>query len=189
MITHGAGSNCEAPLLIAFASAFCKAGAVVLRCDLPFRQRRPSGPPTLAKAEEDRAGLREAVTAIRELTAGHLILGGHSYGGRQASILAANEEQAADALLLLSYPLHPPTRPEQLRTTHWPSLRTPSFFVHGSKDPFGSVDEMRSALGLIPAATALVTIDGAGHELKRGRFQIENLVLAPFGAFYDSRWL
>ncbi len=183
VISHGAGSNCEAPLLLAIANAFCRAGSVVLRCDLPFRQKRRFGPPTPAAAEEDRSGLRDAVTAIREITPGPLILGGHSYGGRQASILAASDEQAADALLLLSYPLHPPSRPNQLRTTHWPSLRTPLLFVHGTKDPFGSIDEMRSALQLLSAPATLAAIEGAGHELKRGKFDIENLVLAPFRTF------
>lgn len=186
VITHGAGGNCEAPLLVAFARAFCEAGLLVLRCDLPFRQRRPFGPPTPAKAEEDRSGLLDAVTAVRNMTAGPVFLGGHSYGGRQATLLAAAEQQTADGLLLLSYPLHPPARPEQLRTTHWPSLRTPSFFVHGTRDPFGSIDEMRSELPLITAPTALVTIESAGHDLARGRFEIENLVVAPFRAFLPS---
>ncbi|MGH9613484.1 MAG: alpha/beta hydrolase family protein [Bryobacteraceae bacterium] len=183
VITHGAGSNCEAPLLVAFARVFCEAGWLVLRCDLAFRQKRPAGPPIPAWAADDRAGLMEAATAVRQMTSGPVILGGHSYGGRQASLLAADEQEAADALLLLSYPLHPPTRPDQLRTTHWPSLRTPSFFVHGTKDPFGSVEEMRSALPLIAAPTSLVTIEKAGHELARGKFAIESLVLKPFQAF------
>lgn len=183
VLTHGAGSNCEAPLLAAFARAFCEAGVLVLRCDLPFRQKRRYGPPIPAKADEDRAGLMEAIIAIREMSTGPLLLGGHSYGARQATSLAAGEQQAADALLLLSYPLHPPARPDQMRTTHWPGLRIPSFFVHGTNDPFGSLAEMRSALPLIAAPTALVTIEGAGHELARGKFEIESLVLTPFRGF------
>lgn len=186
VLTHGAGSNCEAPLLVAFARALCESGWLVLRCDLAFRQKRLHGPPVPAWAAEDRAGLMEAASAVRQMTGGPVILGGHSYGGRQATLLAAEEREAADALLLLSYPLHPPTRPDQLRTTHWPSLRTPLFFVHGTKDPFGSVEEMRSALPLITAPTELVTIEGAGHELARGKFEIEGLVLTPFRAFYSS---
>jgi uncharacterized protein len=182
VITHGAGSNCEAPLLITISKAFCDAGLLVLRCDLPFRQRRPFGPPTPATAAEDRSGLVDAVAAVQRMTAGAVFLSGHSYGGRQATLLAADEQPIADALLLLSYPLHPPGRPDRLRTTHWPSLRTPSFFVHGTKDPFGSLDEMRSALPLIAAPTALVTIEGAGHDLARGRFEIEKLVVSQFRA-------
>jgi predicted alpha/beta-hydrolase family hydrolase len=94
-----------------------------------------------------------------------VFLGGHSYGGRQASILAAAEPTLADGLLLLSYPLHPPRRPSVLRTAHFPELRTRTLFVHGSRDPFGSLEEVQSALALIPAPTGLVAIEGAGHQL------------------------
>jgi predicted alpha/beta-hydrolase family hydrolase len=158
VLTHGAGGNCEGPLLVALANAFSYAGVMVLRCDLPFRQRKRFGPPVPASAEENRAGLRDAVTAVRALGSGQVFLGGHSYGGRQASILAAEEPDLADALLLLSYPLHPPNKPRQLRTEHLPNLRIPALFVHGTKDPFGSIEEMRGALHVIPAKTQLVVI-------------------------------
>src|SRR5262249_21083766 len=95
-------------------------------------------------------------------------LGGHSYGGRQASMLASEDPLLAAALLLLSYPLHPPRRPADLRTAHFPKLESPALFVHGSRDPFGSLEEMRSALALIPARTELMAIEPAGHELSRG---------------------
>ncbi len=93
------------------------------------------------------------------------MLGGHSYGGRQATMLAAEEPEVADALLLLSYPLHPPEKPEQLRTAHFPQLQTPALFVHGTKDPFGTIEEMQAALKLIPAATQLMVAEKAGHAL------------------------
>ena len=83
-------------------------------------------------------------------------------------MLAASDPGAAEGLLLLSYPLHPPRRPTELRTAHFPKLATKVVFVHGSRDPFGTLEEMRSALALIPAVTALVEIEGAGHDLKRG---------------------
>jgi uncharacterized protein len=70
-----------------------------------------------------------------------------------------------DSLLLLSYPLHPPQRPTELRTGHLPDLKTPALFVHGTRDGFGSIDEMTQALKLIPARTELLPITGAGHEL------------------------
>lgn len=84
VLTHGAGGNCNAPLLVASANAFSVAGVLVLRCDLPFRQRRPSGPPSPSMAAEDRLGLRVAVEVMRGMIAGRVFLGGHSYGGRQA---------------------------------------------------------------------------------------------------------
>jgi predicted alpha/beta-hydrolase family hydrolase len=170
VLTHGAGGNCRMPLLVAAAEAFTAAGLTVLRCDLPFRQRRPVGPPSPSGAAADRAGLREAAAALRRTIAGPICLGGQSYGGRQATMLAADEPGAADALLLFSYPLHPPGKPERLRSEHFPRLRVPALFVQGTVDPFGSVDELRAALGLIPAPTRIIAIDRAGHDLRRGRF-------------------
>ena len=184
ILTHGAGANCQAPLLVALADAFCAAGVTVLRCDLPFRQARPSGPP-LRTAERDQAGLRSAVESMRRLNPRHVFLGGHSYGGRQASILAAAEPHIADALLLLSYPLHPPKQPAQLRTAHFSSLQVPALFVHGVRDGFATPAEMELALSLIPARTELLSVTGAGHELmtKSNRESFIAQVTDRFAAF------
>ena len=165
ILTHGAGSNCTAPLLVALSEAFAGNGYVVLRCDLPFRQERRTGPPFPGNAERDRAGLRNAVAVLRKHVTGRIFLGGHSYGGRQATMLCASEPELVSGLLLLSYPLHPPRKPDQLRVQHLPSLRTPSLFVQGARDPFGSVAEMTKALQLIPAKTELMQVEGAGHDL------------------------
>src|SRR5437763_16155829 len=83
ILTHGAGSNCNAPLLIALADAFAAQGFAVLRCDLPFRQERGTGPPFPGNAERDRDGLRNAVAEVQKFVSGRIFLGGHSYGGRQ----------------------------------------------------------------------------------------------------------
>jgi uncharacterized protein len=104
VLTHGAGTNCESPLLVALADAFCTSELTVLRCDLPFRQLRPHGPPQHGSAERDQRGLRAAIASMRRQTSGRVFLGGHSYGGRQASMLAASESGLVDELLLLSYP-------------------------------------------------------------------------------------
>jgi len=178
ILTHGAGGNCNAPLLVAAAGAFSAAGLHVLRIDLPFRQRRPTGPPSPANAAADRAGLRQAVAALRPIVPGPITLGGQSYGGRQATMLAADEPGLVEALLLFSYPLHPPGKPERLRTEHFPRLRVPALFVHGTADPFGSIAELRQAVSLIPAPTQVIPIDGAGHDLKRGRFNLAAVVAA-----------
>jgi predicted alpha/beta-hydrolase family hydrolase len=168
VITHGAGSNSDTTLLKSVAEAFAKSGIVTLRCDLPFRQQRPKGPPFPAQAERDREGLRRAVEALREIAGRRVFLGGHSYGGRQATMLAAEEPGLADALLLLSYPLHPPHKPQAPRTGHFGSIQTPALFVHGTRDTFGSIEEMTAALALIPARTDLATVEGAGHSLNPG---------------------
>jgi uncharacterized protein len=176
VLTHGAGGNCNAPLLVAAANAFSESGWHVLRCDLPFRQRRPTGPPSPATAARDRDGLRCAVAALRRFASGKALLGGQSYGGRQATMLAAEEPGLVDALLLFSYPLHPPGKPAQLRTEHFPRIRVPAVFVHGTADPFGSPRELEDAIPAIPAPVTLLRIEGAGHDLKRGRFDLGGVV-------------
>lgn len=185
ILTHGAGANCQTSLLTALADAFCAAGLNVLRCDLPFRQSRPHGPPLRGAAERDRAGLRMAVAAMRRIAAGRLFLGGHSYGGRQASMLAADEPELVESLLLLSYPLHPPKQPDKLRTEHLPALQVPVFFVHGTRDGFGTISEMESALTLVPARTELLSVERAGHELmtRNNREELIQQVTSRFLAF------
>ncbi len=169
VLAHGAGSDAGSPLLVAVAAAFANVGWLVLRCDLPFRQERKAGPPHRAHGARDRAGLRNALAVLRPRVSGRLVLGGHSYGGRQASMLAAEAPGLADGLLLLSYPLHPPERPGEMRTAHFAALATPAVFVHGTRDAFGTVAELEAAMRGIPAATALVTVDGARHDLGGGR--------------------
>lgn len=185
VLTHGAGANCTAPLLVAVANIFVAHGLAVLRCDLPFRQKRRRGPPHPVEAAADRFGLRAATGALREIVEGDVFLGGHSYGGRQASMLAAEESDLVSGLLLLSYPLHPPGKPDQLRTEHLPRLRTPSLFVHGTNDPFGSLGAIEQAIALIPVSTKLIAIKGASHDLKGGRFDL-NVIAA---AFLNSGWV
>jgi predicted alpha/beta-hydrolase family hydrolase len=187
VLTHGAGGNAQSAVLIALAEAFAGAGFAVLRCDLPFRQKRAYGPPRPGDAAHDREGLQNAVAAMRKLAPGRIFLGGQSYGGRQASMLCA-EEQTSDGLLLLSYPLHAPSRPDQPRTQHLPRIEVPVLFVHGTRDPFGSIDEIEAASKLIPAKTKLLPVEGAGHDLGfKGKSKREDLpatVLATFQTFF-----
>ena len=189
VLTHGAGSNSQAPLLIALAETFSANGFTVLRCDLPYRQERRTGPPFPGNAERDRAGLRNAVAAIRKSSVeGRIFLGGHSYGGRQSTMLCAAEPDLVSGLVLLSYPLHPPRKPDQLRTQHFFHLHTPALFVEGTRDPFGTIAEIEQALNLIPAKTKLLTIEGAGHDLglkgKAGREKLSGNVLSEFQEFF-----
>ena len=185
LLTHGAGANCHSKLLIATANALAEAGFMVLRFDLPFRQERPHGPPAFGGAARDRAGIRRAIAIMSEKVRGRIFLGGHSYGGRQASMLVAEELQLADALLLLSYPLHPPRKPDQLRTSHFAKLTKPALFVHGTRDPFASVEEMQAAVELIPGPHKLLEIDGAGHDLlgKKASSELPPHIVREFTAF------
>jgi len=185
--THGAGGNSHGPFLIALAEAFAGAGFTVLRCDLPFRQKRSFGPPRPGDAEHDRQGLKNAVACMRKLVSGKVYLGGHSYGGRQCTMLCADDLDVADGLLLTSYPLHPPGKPERLRTEHFPKLVKPALFVQGTRDGFGSIEELQSALKLISAKTQLVPVEGAGHDLgfsaKKKSAELPGKVLEEFLKF------
>jgi predicted alpha/beta-hydrolase family hydrolase len=184
VLTHGAGANCQAPLLIAVAEAFADAGFTVLRCDLSFRQVRSFGPPGPGDAERDRVGLKHAAAKLRTQISGRLFLGGHSYGGRQASMLCAEEAELASGLLLLSYPLHPPRKPAQLRTQHFTNLVTPALFVQGTRDPFGTMEELESALKLIRGKTLLLEVGNAGHDLGfKGKSKREGLAGGVVEAF------
>jgi hypothetical protein len=180
LLTHGAGSNRNAPLLVALANVFAEHQVEVVRYDLAFRQERAKGPPRPGDAERDRAGLREQILKLREKHAGQVWLGGHSYGGRQASMLVSEDPGLVDRLLLLSYPLHPPGKALQLRTGHFAKLKTPVLFVHGSRDPFGTTEEMESAIRLIQAPVSLFEVEGAGHDLGRKQAELVQRIVPAF---------
>jgi predicted alpha/beta-hydrolase family hydrolase len=185
VLTHGAGGNAQMAMLVALAEAFAGAGFTVLRCDLPFRQKRRFGGPGPGDAARDREGLKNAITALRELARGRLFIGGQSYGGRQASMLLA-EDKVADGLLLLSYPLHPPGKPDKLRTQHLPSLDVRVLLVEGTRDPFGSIEEIEAARKLVPAKTELLIVEGAGHDLGfKGKVRREELPVAVLNKFRE----
>ncbi|MGW0036681.1 alpha/beta hydrolase family protein [Gordonia sp. NPDC003376] len=174
VLAHGAGGNRDAKILHAYADEFCGRGFVVARIDLPYRQRRPKGPPSPATSGADRDGIRAAIAALRGEADGPLVVGGHSYGGRQVSMVISEDGvdqsgDGADLLLLSSYPLHPPGKPERARVEHLPGITVPTVVVHGSNDPFATTDEITAALALIPAPTRLVEIDKGGHDLKPDR--------------------
>jgi predicted alpha/beta-hydrolase family hydrolase len=135
-----------------------------VRYNLPYRRRRPKGPPS-GSAASDRDGIVEALNLARTLADGPVIAGGHSYGGRQTSMVVAEHPGLVEVLTLFSYPLHPPGKLERLRTEHFGAITAPTVFTQGTADPFGTLDELRLAVGLIPAPTEIVEVTGARHDL------------------------
>jgi predicted alpha/beta-hydrolase family hydrolase len=174
VLTHGAGGSKESPLLIRLCDEWARRGFVAVRYDLPYRRRRPKGPPS-GSAAGDRAGIAEAVRLVRRLTDGPVLAGGHSYGGRQTSMAVADDDVTIDVLTLFSYPLHPPGKPERARTEHLPRISVPTVFTHGTADPFGALDELRPAAALIPAPTAIVEVTGARHDLGSKKLDVPAL--------------
>jgi predicted alpha/beta-hydrolase family hydrolase len=118
---------------------------------------------------------------------GRAFLSGSSYGGRQASLLAASPTVLVEGLLLLSYPLHPPGKPAQLRTAHFSELQTPALFVSGTKDVFGTIAELKAAIDLVPARTELLEIEGASHGLSKpgSAESASNIVTQRFLDFFS----
>ncbi|GAA2070923.1 alpha/beta hydrolase family protein [Williamsia deligens] len=181
VLTHGAGSNRDAPLLRLLASALADRGVATARIDLPYRQRRPKGPPSPSTSPADRDGIVAACRLAREQigAAVPLIVGGQSYGGRQASMVVAEDPGIVEGLLLTSYPLHPPGKPERARVEHLPRIMCPTVVVHGSSDPFATTAEITDAIALIPGPTTLVEIEKTGHDLRPDRAPtIERTVVA-----------
>jgi predicted alpha/beta-hydrolase family hydrolase len=164
MLTHGAGGSRESPLLVKICDEWARRGWLAVRYNLPYRRRRPKGPPS-GSAATDQAGVVEAIALAHTLTKGPVIAGGHSYGGRMTSMVIADQDAAVDVLTLFSYPLHPPGKPERARTEHLPRVTVPTVFTHGTADPFGAIDELRPAAALISAATEIVEVTGARHDL------------------------
>ena len=172
LLFPGAGSSSSNPALVAIEGAL--APTPVVRADFPYRKagrKAPDRADVLVRCVREEAGaLAERVGG----GTGALVLGGRSMGGRMCSMAAAGDDGRggqADplpvaGLALISYPLHPPGRPEQLRTAHLPRLAVPCLFVSGTRDPFGSPDELETATAVIPGPVTHVWIDGGRHELK-----------------------
>lgn len=176
VLTHGAGGNRESPLLQQVCDEWALRGWLAVRYNLPYRRRRPTGPPS-GSAATDRAGIVEAITVCRGLADGPLVAGGHSYGGRQTSMVVAGGEAQVDVLTLFSYPVHPPGKPERPRTEHLPDITVPTVFTHGTSDPFGTPAEVRAAAALIAAPTEVVEIIGARHDLRSKTLDVPALAV------------
>jgi uncharacterized protein len=179
VLTHGAGGSRESPLLQQVCDEWARRGWLAVRYNLPYRRRRPTGPPS-GSAATDRAGIVEAITVCRDLAAGPLIAGGHSYGGRQTSMVVASAEASpikVDVLTLFSYPVHPPGKPERPRTEHLPEITVPTVFTHGTSDPFGTPAEVRDAAAMVAAPTEVVEIAGARHDLRSQTLDVPALAV------------
>jgi predicted alpha/beta-hydrolase family hydrolase len=164
LLTPGAGSDRNHAALQAIETAV--APLPVARIDFPYRKagrRAPDRAPILIQCIREEAAVLVAQSGIRPSS---LALGGRSMGGRMCS-LAVAEGLPAAALVLISYPLHPPGKPDKLRVDHFRALDLPCLFVSGTKDPFGSPAELERHVKTIPGPVTHVWIEGGGHDFKR----------------------
>ena len=167
VLAPGASAGRDQPALVAIDDELSPAGLAVVRIDFPYRlagRRAPDRPPVLIAAVVAAAeALADELAAPQDLVA----LGGRSMGGRMCSMAVADGLPAA-ALVLVSYPLHPPGRPERLRTEHFGALGVPCLFVSGTRDAFATPEELEAATASIPGRVDHRWIQGADHGL-RGR--------------------
>lgn len=183
VLTHGAGGNRESPLLTRICDEWARRGWLAVRYNLPYRRRRPKGPPS-GSATADQAGIVEAIEFAHSAVPGGgvpVIAGGHSYGGRMTSmVVAGTGAQVAPevkVLTLFSYPLHPPGKPERARTEHLPDIAVPTVFTHGTADSFGTIAELEAAATLVGGPTTLVEITGARHDLGSKKLDVPVLAV------------
>jgi hypothetical protein len=172
LLAPGASADRSQPALVAIDEAATAAGVVVVRMDFPYRKagkRAPDRAPVLVQTV-----VEEAVRLAPRVDA--LILGGRSMGGRMCSLAVADGTPAA-GLVLISYPLHPPGRPDRLRTEHFPLLRVPCLFVSGTRDAFGSPEELEAATKAIPAPVAHHWIEGKSHGLRGSDAEVVSVVV------------
>jgi uncharacterized protein len=163
LLFPGAGSGRDHPSLVAIEEAV--APLPVARADFPYRRegrRAPDRPPKLMACVREEA---ERLVQRTGIDPAQLILGGRSMGGRICSLVVADGLPAA-GLVLISYPLHPPGKPDRLRVEHFGQLDIPCLFVSGTRDPFGNPEEMTAHTAAIPGPVSHVWIEGGRHELK-----------------------
>lgn len=177
LLTPGAGADRNQPALVAVEEAVARLGVTTLRMDFPYRaagRRAPDRPPVLVQAVRD--GAAELASSLA-LGADRLVLGGRSMGGRICSMAVA-EGFPALALVLISYPLHPPGKPDKLRTEHLPDITVPCLFVSGTRDAFGTPAELQAATAAIAGPVSHVWIEGGDHGLRRRDGAVADAVAA-----------
>jgi len=166
VLTPGAGAGSDQPSLVAIEEALAPAGVRVDRIDFPYRlagKKAPDRSPVLLATVIEAA---DALAADLGVDGTRIAVGGRSMGGRMCSMAVA-DGLAAAALVLVSYPLHPPGKPERLRTEHFPSITVPCLFVSGTRDSFGTPAELESATAAIPGPVTHVWLEGGDHGLRR----------------------
>jgi len=165
ILGHGAGANQASGFMVRFATALAARGVETVTFNFVYTEQGRRLPDKNDKLENC---WRAAIAAVRGVTPalGKLVIGGKSMGGRIASQIAAAGEVGVAGLVFLGYPLHPPGRPEKLRSEHLSRIRPPMLFVQGSRDAFGSPDELRAALADVRAAADLFVVDGGDHSFK-----------------------
>jgi predicted alpha/beta-hydrolase family hydrolase len=168
ILGHGAGAGQLHPFMQLFAKGLAERGFDAMTFNFLYMEQRRGAPDPKAKLEACYRAVIDAALKHKKLKGNQLAIGGKSMGGRIASQVAATPETAAQitALVFLGYPLHPPGRPDKLRDAHLPEITAPMLFVQGSRDTFGTTDEIRDVIKRLDLPATLYPIEGGDHSLK-----------------------
>lgn len=163
VLAHGAGAPQTHPWMVSMARTLAECGIAVVTFNFLYTEAKRRAPDRNDVLEATWLAAIEAVRA--RAGRDRLFIGGKSMGGRIATQVAARPDVEIDGLVLLGYPLHPPGKPAQLRTAHLPRVRAPMLFVQGSRDAFGTRDEMEPVVSGLSRGTRLFVVEGGDHSL------------------------
>ncbi|MEP6911209.1 MAG: alpha/beta family hydrolase [bacterium] len=168
ILGHGAGAGQLHPFMQLFANGLAARGFDAMTFNFIYMEQGRGVPDPKAKLEACYGAVIEAAKKHKKLKGNRLVMGGKSMGGRIASQVAATPESAENfaGLVFLGYPLHPPGRPDKLRDDHLPHVTAPMLFVQGSRDSFGTTDELRALIKRLHLPATLYPIEGGDHSLK-----------------------
>jgi uncharacterized protein len=166
ILGHGAGADQMSGFMRMVANGMAARGFDVMTFNFVYKERGRGAPDPKAKLEACYRAVIDEAIKHRTLKSNKLVIGGKSMGGRIASQVAAEDSEGIDGLVFLGYPLHPPGRPDKMRDEHLPRIKRPMLFVQGSRDAFGSEEEIRAIIKKHRLSATLFAIKGGDHSLK-----------------------
>ena len=166
ILGHGAGANQLSGFMRLFAAGLAERGIDVITFNFLYTEQGRKIPDPAPRLESCYRAVIEAVVKNKKLKANHIVIGGKSMGGRIASQVVATQPDDVDGLVCLGYPLHPPGRPDKLRSEHLPKIKVPMLFVQGSRDTFGTKPEIQAIIKKLKLPAELYSIEGGDHSFK-----------------------
>ena len=166
LLGHGAGANQLSGFMRLFAAGLAERGVDVVTFNFLYMEQGRKIPDPAPRLESCYRAVIDAMVKNKKLKANRLVIGGKSMGGRIASQVAASHPENIDGLVFLGYPLHPPGRPDKLRSEHLPKIKAPMLFVQGSRDAFGTKPEMQTIIKELKLSAELYSIEGGDHSFK-----------------------
>jgi len=166
ILGHGAGANQLSGFMRLFAAGLAERGLDVVTFNFLYTEQGRKIPDPAPRLESCYRAVIDAVVKHKKLKGNRLVIGGKSMGGRIASQVAASQPADIDGLVFLGYPLHPPGRPDKLRSEHLPKIKAPMLFVQGSRDAFGTKQEIEALIKKLKLPAELYSIEGGDHSFK-----------------------